>query len=167
MAVTTDQVRELREITGAGMLDCKKALDEAGGDINKAKEALREKGFAAAAKRADRATGEGLVHAYIHHNQRLGALVEINCETDFVARTEDFKTLVQQVALHVAGANPLFLTEEDMPQGEGYEPKQVCLMLQPFIQDESKTITDLVKETSAKTGENIQIRRFSRFALGQ
>lgn len=167
MAVTTDKVRELRELSGAGMLDCKKALEDAGGDIAKAQAALREKGFAAAAKRADRATAEGVVHSYIHHNGRLGALVEVNCETDFVARTDDFKTLVQQIALHVAGANPLFLSAEDVPEGQGYDPKQVCLLLQPFIQDESKTISDLVKETSAKTGENIQVRRFARFELGR
>lgn len=166
MPVSATAVKELREATGAGMLDCKKALETTNGDFEKARDILREKGFAQAAKRAERVTAEGLVHAYIHHNSRLGALVEVNCESDFVARTEDFKSLVQQVALQVAGAGPLYLAAEDMPADATASPKDVCLLSQPFLLDESKTIEDLVKETIAKTGENIRIKRFARFELG-
>jgi len=167
MAVSASAVKELRDLTGAGMLDCKKALEESNGDIEKAKAILREKGFALAAKRAERVTAEGLVHAYLHHNGRLGALVEVNCESDFVARTDDFKNLVQQIALQVAGAAPLFVSRDEMPPDSAEDPKQVCLMEQPFIQDESRTIEDLVREVIAKTGENIRVRRFARFELGR
>lgn len=167
MAVSASAVKELRDLTGAGMLDCKKALEDSNGDIEKAKAILREKGFALAAKRAERVTAEGLVHAYLHHNGRLGALVEVNCESDFVARTDDFKNLVQQIALQVAGAAPLFVSREEMPRDSTDDPKQVCLMEQPFLQDESRTIEDLVREVIAKTGENIRVRRFARFELGR
>lgn len=167
MPVSATAVKELREATGAGMLDCKKALEETAGDFEKARDILREKGFAQAAKRSERVTAEGLIHAYMHHNSRLGALVEVNCESDFVARTEDFKSLAQQVALQVAGAGPLYLTAEEMPADSTDDPKDVCLMNQAFLLDESKTIEDLVKETIAKTGENIRIRRFARFELGR
>lgn len=167
MPISATAVKELRELTGAGMLDCKKALEDSNGDLEKAKAILREKGFAQAAKRAERATAEGLVYAYLHHNGRLGALVEVNCESDFVARTDDFKTLVQRVAIQVAGAAPLYVSRDEMPPDSQEDPKQVCLLEQPFVQDESKTIEELVKETIAKTGENIRIRRFARFELGR
>jgi elongation factor Ts len=167
MPVTTDDVKRLREETGAGMLDCKKALDETGGDFEQAKENLRKKGFESAAKRAERATAEGVIQSYIHHNSRLGVLVEINCESDFVARTEAFRKLAQQVALHIAGANPLYVSEEDVPQGAEGEPKEIVLMLQPFVQDESRTVEDLINETISKTGENIRVKRFARFELGR
>jgi elongation factor Ts len=149
------------------MLDCKKALDETSGDFEKAKENLRKKGFETAAKRSERETAEGVVHSYIHHNSRLGVLVEINCESDFVARTEDFRKLAQQIALHVAGAGPLYVTAEDMPDGADGDPKEVVLLQQPFVQDESRTIEDLIKETISKTGENIRVKRFARFELGR
>jgi elongation factor Ts len=164
---STDDVKRLRELTGAGMLDCKKALDEADGDVEKARDVLRQKGFEASAKRADRATGEGVIAHYIHHNQRLGALVEINCESDFVARTEDFRKLGQQIALQVAGANPLYVSQEEMTEGAEADPKEVVLLLQPFVQDESRTIQDLISETISKTGENVRVRRFARFELGR
>jgi elongation factor Ts len=164
---STEDVKRLRELTGAGMLDCKKALDEANGDFDKAKEVLRKKGFEASAKRADRATGEGVIAHYIHHNQRLGALVEINCESDFVARTDDFRKLAQQIALQVAGANPLYISQEEMTDGAEGDPKDVVLLLQPFVQDESRTIQDLITETIGKTGENVRVRRFARFELGR
>lgn len=167
MAISATDVKELRELTGAGMLDCKKALEETAGDLEKATELLRKKGFAQAAKRAERATAEGLVHAYVHHNNRYGALIEVNCESDFVARTQEFLDLVQQLALQVAGANPLYVSAEDIPAGEKADPKEVCLLLQPFIKDESKTVEDLINETRAKTGENIRVRRFARFELGR
>jgi elongation factor Ts len=167
MAYTAEDVKKLRELTGAGMLDCKKALDETNGDFDKAVALLREKGFAAAAKRAERDTAEGTVEVYMHHNKRLGALVELNCETDFVARTDDFKTLAQQIALQVAGANPLYISKDEIPSGSEDNPKEVVLLEQAFIQDESKTVEQLIKETIAKTGENIRVKRFARFELGR
>jgi elongation factor Ts len=164
---STEDVKRLREVTGAGMLDCKKALDEADGDVEKAKEVLRQKGFEASAKRADRATGEGVIAHYIHHNQRLGVLVEVNCESDFVARTEAFRKLAQQIALQIAGANPLYISEDEMAGGDEGKPEELVLLLQPFVQDESRTIQDLISETVGKTGENIRVRRFARFELGR
>lgn len=166
MAITAEDVRRLREETAAGMLDCKKALEEAKGDFEKAKAVLKKKGFSAAAKRAQRVTAEGMIASYIHHNHRYGALVEINCESDFVARTEDFRNLVQSVALHVAAANPLYVSKDEMPKGSKEDPKDVCLLQQAFVKDESRTIGDLVTDTIAKTGENIRIKRFARFELG-
>ena len=167
MAVSSEAVKELRELTGAGMLDCKRALEEAGGDFEKAKEILRQKGHAAAAKRAERATAEGLVQAYLHHNGRVGALVEVNCESDFVARTDDFRELVKNIALHVAGASPQYVAAEDVPEGTEGDPKELCLLLQPFVRDESVSIQEMVTEAIRKTGENIRVRRFARFELGR
>jgi elongation factor Ts len=167
MAVSTEDVKKLREATGAGMLDCKKALDDTDGDFEKAKENLRKKGFESAAKRAERETAEGLVQSYIHHNSRLGVLVELNCESDFVARTDDFRKLGQQIALHIAGAAPLYVSSEDVPDGADGDPKETVLLQQPFVQDESRTIEDLIKETISKTGENIRVKRFARFELGR
>ena len=167
MAVSSEAVKELRELTGAGMLDCKRALEEADGDFEKAKEILRQKGHAAAAKRAERATAEGLVQAYLHHNGRVGALVEVNCESDFVARTDDFRELVKNIALHVAGASPQYVAAEDVPEGTEGDPKELCLLLQPFVRDESVSIQEMVTEAIRKTGENIRVRRFARFELGR
>ena len=166
MAITAADVKKLREQTGAGMLDSKKALDEAKGDIEKAKAILNEAGFAAATKRADRETAEGLVQSYIHHNQRVGALVEVNCETDFVARTDDFKELVATIALQIGGTQPKYVSTEDVPEGNDEDPKEIVLLEQPYLRDESKTIGDLVREAIGKTGENIRIKRFARFELG-
>jgi elongation factor Ts len=148
------------------MLDCKKALDEADGDFDKAKEILKQKGVDIAQKRGGRTTGEGVIHSYIHHNNRLGVLVEINCETDFVARTEDFQALAQKLGVHIAGAAPLYVTAEDIPAGEDADPKEVALLSQPYVQDPEVTIEELVKEAIAKTGENIRVSRFARFQLG-
>ena len=167
MAISSADVKELRELTGAGMLDCKNALEEAQGDLERAKEILRKKGIDVAAKKAERTTAEGLVHAYIHHNNRLGVLIEVNCESDFVARTEDFRNLVLQLAIQIAGANPLYLSNEDLPGDSKEDPKAVVLLMQPYLQDESKTVQDLLNDTIAKTGENIRIRRFARFELGR
>lgn len=167
MAVSPEAVTELRELTGAGMLDCKHALEEAGGEFEKAKEVLRQKGHALAAKRAERATAEGVVLSYLHHDGRLGALVEINCESDFVARTEDFQQLAQSIALQVAATNPQFVAPEDVPDGAEGDPKEICLLLQPFVRDESVSIQDMVNEAIRKTGENIRVRRFARFELGR
>ncbi|HEY5638472.1 MAG TPA: translation elongation factor Ts [Dehalococcoidia bacterium] len=166
MAISAQDVKNLREQTGAGMLDSKKALEEAKGDLEKAKAILNEAGFAAATKRADRETAEGLVQSYIHHNQRVGALVEVNCESDFVARTDDFKELVAAIALQVGGTQPKYVSLEELPEDSEDDPKAVVLLEQPYLRDESKTIGDLVKEAIAKTGENIRIKRFARFELG-
>jgi len=167
MAYTAEDVKRLRELTGAGMLDCKKALEKADGNFDKAVEILKAQGHAAAAKRAERDTAEGMVEVYMHHNKRLGALVELNCETDFVARTDDFKGLAQQIALQVAGASPLYISKDEIPAGSEDNPKEVCLLEQSFIQDESKTVEQLIKEAIAKTGENIRVKRFARFELGR
>jgi elongation factor Ts len=167
MAISANEVRELRELTGAGMLDCKNALEEANGDLEKAKEILRRKGIEIASRREERATVEGLIVSYIHHNGRMGSLLELNCETDFVARTEDFSELARKIALHIVGANPLYISEEEIPVGSKDDPKEVCLLLQPFVQDESLTIQDMINEVISKTGEQIRVRRFARFELGR
>jgi len=167
MTFSTEEVKRLRDLTGAGMLDCKNALQEAEGDLEKAKDVLRQRGFEAAAKRSERETAEGVVHSYIHHNRRLGALVEVNCESDFVARTDDFQRLAQQIALQVAAANPLYISKDEVTSGTGGDPKELCLLEQPFVQDESRTIQDLLSDVISKTGENIRVRRFARFELGR
>lgn len=197
MAITAAMVKELREKTGAGMLDCKKALEEAGGDMAKASDILREKGLAAAAKKAGRAATEGLVESYIHGGGRIGVLVEVNCETDFVAKTDQFKEFVRDVAMQIAAANPSYVRREDVPQealdkereilkaqalNEGKPPhivekmvegrlskfyEEVCLMEQAFIKDPDKKISELLNEKIAQIGENISIRRFVRYELGE
>ncbi len=167
MPISPAAVKELREFTGAGMLDCKTALEQAKGDLEKAKDILRQKGHAAAAKRAERVTAQGLVHAYLHHDGRLGALVEINCESDFVARTDDFRRLAQDIALQVAATNPHYLSPDDIPNGTEGDPKELCLLLQPFVRDESLAIQDMITQAISKTGENIRVRRFARFELGR
>jgi elongation factor Ts len=149
-------------------MDCKKALDEAGGSTDKAVEILREKGVARAEKRSGRETGQGLVESYIHAGGRIGVLVEINCETDFVARTDDFKKLAHDVAMQIAGIpTTLAISEEDLPKDAEGTIEETVLLKQPFIKDGSRTIESLVKDAIAKTGENIQIRRFARYELGQ
>lgn len=195
--ITAALVKELRERTGAGMMDCKKALTETGGDIDKAIDFLREKGLAAAAKKAGRVAAEGLVEAYIHGGGRIGVLVEVNCETDFVAKTDEFKTLVKDIAMHIAAANPAYLRREEVSvseleheqevlaeqaRNEGKPEKiiekmvvgriekyykEICLLEQPFVKDPDKTINDLLTENIAKIGENISIRRFIRYQLGE
>ena len=196
MAITAKDVAALRERTGAGMMDCKKALEETNGDIEKAVENLRAKGSAKADKRSGRQTKEGMIASYIHHNGKIAVLVELNCETDFVARTDDFQQLGKYVAEHIAAAAPLAVDKDAVP-AEKVESerrifheqvrasgkpenmiekivegkiqafyKDVALMHQEWVRDGSKTIGDLVKETSAKTGENVQIRRFVRYQLG-
>jgi elongation factor Ts len=197
MEVTTAMVKELRERTGAGMLDCKKALIEADGNTEKAIEVLREKGLAAAAKKAGRIAAEGIVDAYIHMGGKIGVLVEVNCETDFVAKTDNFKALVHDVAMHIAAANPQYLQREEVPTealdkekeilrvqalNEGKPEKivdrmvegridkyykEVCLLEQPFVKDPDKTIKDLIAEATGSIGEKISIRRFARFERGE
>jgi elongation factor Ts len=195
--ITAKMVAELREKTGAGMMDCKKALGEAGGDLGKAEDVLRKKGLSAAAKKAGRIASEGAVASYIHMGGKIGVLVEVNCETDFVARTEGFQSLVKDVAMQIAAAAPQYVRREEVPAGaiekeleiaraqarEQKKPdaivekiatgkvdkyyKEICLMEQAFVKDDKKTIQDVLTEAIAKIGENIQIRRFSRFVLGE
>ena len=167
MAFSADDVKRLRSETGAGMLDCKNALEEAAGDFDKAKEVLRKKGVDVAASRSGRTTAEGVIYSYIHHNDRMGVLLELNCETDFVARTDGFRELAQKIAVHIAGAAPLYVSKEEIPNGQDENPKEVVLLSQPYVQDDSVTIEDLIKETIAKTGENVRVRKFSRFELGR
>ena len=197
--VSAQDVKELRERTGAGMMDCKAALKEAAGDMEKAIELLRVRGQAKAAKRGDRAASEGLVMSYVHHNGKVGAMVEVNCETDFVARNEDFAAFAREVASHVAAAAPLYVREEDVPEevrgaerrvfrdqaaGEGKPEavqekiaegrmrkwlEEIVLLSQAHVnteKHESKTIEELRAALSASTGENVVVRRFARFAIG-
>ncbi len=167
MAVSTEDVKRLREETGAGVMDAKRALDDAGGNFDQAKEILREKGIAAAAKRADRETSQGIVEAYIHGQGRIGALVDLRCETDFVARTDTFRQLARDVAMQIAAMNPLALQPEDVPADAAGEPSENALLTQTFIKDGSKTIGDLVQAAIAQTGENIRVAKFARFELGR
>jgi elongation factor Ts len=165
---SAEDVKKLRELTNAGVMDCKKALDEADGNIENAIQVLREKGVASAEKRAGRTTGQGLVESYIHAGGRIGVIVEVNCETDFVARTEGFKKLAHDVAMQVAGVpTTLAITEDELPKDAEGSIEETVLLKQPFIRDGSRTVESLVKDMIAQTGENIQIRRFARFELGQ
>jgi elongation factor Ts len=197
MAITAEQVKQLRDKTGAGMMDCKAALTEADGDMEKAIEILRKKGLASAAKRAGRAAKDGIIGHYIHLGGKVGVIVEVNCETDFVARTEDFQTLAKEIAMHIAAANPLYVKREDIPaevlekEKEIYRAQfagqnkpenviekivdgkmesffaQVCLMDQPSVRDPNVSIKQMVTQAAAKTGENVTISRFARFKLGE
>lgn len=197
MKVTAQMVKELRERTGAPMLQCKKALQETEGSVDDAVELLRKKGIAAAEKKAGRVAAEGAVGSYIHAGGKIGVLVEVNCETDFVARTDDFQALVRDVAMHVAAANPRFVRREEVTQdvldrereiyaeqmrAEGKPDKiipkivdgkiekyysEAVLLEQPFVKDPDKTVQEMITEKVAKIGENIQVRRFSRYELGE
>ncbi|MGI6678528.1 MAG: translation elongation factor Ts [Dehalobacterium sp.] len=195
--ITAAMVKELRERTSAGMMDCKKALTETGGDMDKAIEYLREKGLASAAKKAGRIAAEGLVESYIHGGGRIGVLVEVNCETDFVAKNDDFRQLCKDIAMQVAAAKPEFIRREEIAEeiiakekeiiraqalNEGKPEKvvdkmvegriekyykEVCLLEQPFIKDPDMTVLDLINEKIAKIGENISVRRFARFQVAE
>ncbi len=164
MAVTTEQIRRLREATGAGIMDCKRALEETGGDAERAKSILREWGVASVAKKASREARQGMVESYIHAGGRVGALVEVNCETDFVARTDQFRSLAREVAMQVAAMNPSRIGNEEagVEASDGEPP----LLDQAWIRDSSKTIRTLVNDAIAQLGENVVIRRISRFELG-
>jgi elongation factor Ts len=167
MTVSAETVKKLRDLTGAGMLDCKKALEKTGGELDKAKEILRKRGIAIAEKKAAQETRQGLVEAYIHPDGRLGALVELNCQTDFVARTDGFRALAHELAMQVAATDPQHIAPDELPTGSDGNPEELCLLAQPFIRDPSRTIQDLINDTIAKTGENIRVRRFARFHLGR
>ena len=166
MQITVTAVKELREITGAGVMDCRGALLEAAGDMNEATRILRQRGIAISEKKASRAATQGLIEAYVHHGGHIGAMVEVNCETDFVARTEEFKELAHNLAMQVTATSPQFLSEEDIPEGTTSNPQEDCLLLQPFIKEPDKTVHDIILETTAKVGENIKVSRFIRFELG-
>jgi len=163
MPTGTELIKELREQTGAGIMECKKALEDSAGDIGKATQLIKERGLAMAEKKKDREAGQGLIDSYIHAG-RIGALIELNCETDFVARTDDFKTLAREIAMQVAATNPsrISASEASTDGTDGDVP----LLDQPYIRDASKTIQELVNETIAKVRENVVIRRFARFELG-
>lgn len=166
LEITTQMIKELREQCGAGVMDCRTALVKTEGDLDKALAILKEKGLVKAQKRAERVTMQGLVESYIHTAGRIGALVELNCETDFVARTDDFKCLVHDIAMQVAALAPKYISEEDKPKDDETPAVEVCLLSQPFIKDPTKTIKDLIVDTVSKTGENIRVRRFARYELG-
>jgi elongation factor Ts len=167
LQVSTGTIKDLREKTGAGIMDCKKALLEAEGNFEKAIEILNQRGVALARKKAERVADQGIIEAYIHPGGRIGVLVEVNCETDFVARTEEFKELAHNLALQIAAMCPQFISSEDVPDDElETDVKTACLLLQPYIKDPEKTVQDIVTEAIAKVGENIRVRRFIRFELG-
>ncbi len=197
MEITAAAVKGLREKTGVGMMECKNALVEAGGDAAEAEKILRKRGLAAAARKAGRATGEGAVASYIHTGGKIGVLLEVNCETDFAARSEDFRVLVRDLAMHVAAASPRFVRREEVTEPVLAEEREIardqalksgkpapvvekivegkmekfyaetCLMEQPFVKDPDKTVGQLVGESVGRIGENIQVRRFARFVLGE
>ena len=164
--ITLDLIKDLRERSGAGVMDCKRALEEANGDLDKALRLLAERGIAMAEKKAHRVTAQGLVDCYIHAG-RIGAIVEVNCETDFVARTREFQALVHEIAMQVVASAPMVVSEEDLPAGAEGVAEKLVLLAQPYIRDESKTIRQLINETIGRTGENIQVKRFVRFELGE
>ena len=165
MPATVDEIKALRQLTGAGIMECKEALENTGSNQEKAVELLREKGFAQAAKRSGKETTEGLVEAYIHTGGRVGAMVELGCETDFVARTPEFRELGHNVAMQVAAMDPAYIMESDIPEDEHRPPAQVTLLLQPFIKDTSRQVSDIIQELAVKVGENVKVVRFSRLAL--
>jgi elongation factor Ts len=159
-------IKELRGQCGAGVMECRNALVEVDGDMEKALEILKEKGLLKARKKAERTTAQGLVEAYVHTGERIGAMVEVNCETDFVARTDEFRELAHNLAMQVAALAPQFITEEEIPAGVDVEPQAACLLLQPYIRDPDKIVQDVIVETIARVGENIRVSRFARFEVG-
>lgn len=197
MTITTAQIKELRDATGAGVLEAKKALENTGGDFEKAVDLLREKGAARAAKRADRDASEGIIELYAHPGNRVGVILELNCETDFVARNEEFRNLAHELALHIAAMSPRYITREEVPQGELDRELEVlkaqakaegkpdniiekivqgrltkfyeefCLLEQPFVKDDSVKVSDMITDIIRKTGENVIVRRFARYELGE
>ena len=164
--ITKEMIKSLREQSGAGIMDCRGALAGCGGDMEKALEVLKEKGLLKAQKKSERTTGQGLIEAYIHTAGRIGAMVEVNCETDFVARTDEFKGLAHCLAMQVAAMDPQYISEKNIPEGKEVIAAEACLMKQPYIKDPTKTIKDIIIEVIAKTGENIKVSRFIRYELG-
>lgn len=165
--VTTSLIRTLREQTGAGIMDCKQALEGTGGDLDKAAEVLRTKGLSDTAKRVGRATNEGIIEAYVHTGGRVGAIVELGCESDFVARTDEFRQMAHDLAMQVAAMSPVYLDRDDIDEGDERPPAQVALLAQPFIKNNSSSVGELVTELAAKMGENVRVIRFQRLAVGE
>ena len=167
MAVDVQLVRTLRDQTGAGIMDCKDALEKSDGDLEKATVSLREKGIAGVAKRVGRATNEGVIETYLHTGGRVGAMVELGCETDFVARTDEFLKLAHDIAMQVAAMGPVYVDRDEIEEGDDRTPAQVSLMQQPFIKNSSSSVGDMVKELAGRVGENIRVVRFTRLAVGE
>ena len=167
MKISLELIKELREESGAGIMQCRNALEQHEGNREKALKFLKEQGLLKAKEKAERTAAEGLIEAYVHTGGRVGALIELNCETDFVARTDEFKALAHNLAMQVAAMNPQFVSEADMPKKADVEPAVACLLQQPYIKDQEQTIEDIVTETIAKVGENIKVSRFARFELGE
>lgn len=166
MKISIEAVKELRNRTNVGIADCNKALLEAGGDMERAMEFLKQRGAAIAETKKDAAATEGIIEAYVHHTRRVGALVELNCETDFVARTPEFKELAHDLAMQIAATSPQFISSEEIPPKAETDPQVACLLSQPFIKDPTRPVQEIVAETVAKVGENIKVGRFARFELG-
>lgn len=167
MKIATVEVKELRDLSGAGIMDCKKALLEAEGNMEKALQILKERSLFYAKKKEKRSATQGVIEAYIHTGGRIGAMVEVNCETDFVTRTDEFKELAHNLAMQVTAMPPQFVSREEVPDEADIEPQTACLLLQPYIKDPDKTVQDIITETIAKVGENIKVSRFTRFELGE
>ncbi len=165
MEIPTVMVKDLRDQSRAGIMDCRNALVEAEGDMEKALQILKQRGLSQAEKKAKRATTQGLIEAYIHSGGRIGAMVEVNCETDFVAHTDEFKELAHHLAMQVVAQDPQFVSGQEVPEGADIEPEAACLLLQPYIKNPDKTVQDIITETIAKVGENIKVSRFARFEL--
>lgn len=166
MSISADLVKELRERSGAGIMECRNILLQVEGDMEKALKLLKEHSLVKVAKKKERSVSQGLVEAYIHAGGRIGAMVEVKCETDFAARTNDLKELAHNLAMQVAALSPQFIAKEEVPQGADIELQTACLLLQPYIKDPGKTVRDIIVETIAKVGENIRVSRFARFELG-
>jgi len=164
--IPATRIKELRDQCGAGIMDCKNALLETEGDTEKALEILKQRSLFKAQKKAGRSATQGIIEAYIHARGRIGAMVELNCETDFVAHTDEFKELAHHLAMQVAAQDPQFISEEEVPEGADTEPQSACLLLQPYIKDTNRTVQETIVETIAKVGENIKVSRFARFELG-
>jgi len=167
LAVSVELVRTLRDQTGAGIMDCKEALEKSGGDMEKAVQALREKGVASATKRVGKDTNEGIVETYLHTGGRVGAMVELGCETDFVARTEEFQKLAHDICMQIAAMGPVYIDADEIEEGDDRPPAQIALMLQPFIKNGSSSVGEMVRELAGKVGENVRVIRFSRLAVGE
>jgi elongation factor Ts len=166
LEISIEIIKELRAQSGAGIMDCRSALLSTEGDMEKALQVLKEKGLLKAQKKAERVTTQGLIEAYIHTTGRIGAMVEVNCETDFVARTDEFKELAHCLAMQIAAQSPQCISAEELSEGVDIEPEEACLLLQPYIKDPAMTVKDIINETIAKLGENIRVSRFVRYKLG-
>jgi elongation factor Ts len=165
--IPTERIKELREKSGAGIMECRNALLEAEGHIEKALQILKKQNLAKAEKKKNRSATQGLIECYVHTGGRIAAIVEVNCETDFVARTDEFKELAHNLAMQVAAMNPRYLSPQEIPAGAEIDPKSACLLIQPYIRDQSLTVQDLIDQTIAKIRENIKVSRFVRFEVGE